>query len=126
MRAEIEERLDEASEFLDAYEKGTYTGKEAPIMAFHNMLPDFIEDVAQAQFFDLLARIYELNGRFDEIDEKKRPIPKEIPWIYSDDKLEAARAEVRQEGKLKYGSPEFEKEAQRRAFLKLMTQKKTK
>ncbi|MEN6484317.1 MAG: hypothetical protein ABFD98_05485 [Syntrophobacteraceae bacterium] len=42
VREEIEEWLDEAREFLDEYENGTYTGADAPIMAFHKILPDFM------------------------------------------------------------------------------------
>ncbi|MEN6484314.1 MAG: hypothetical protein ABFD98_05470 [Syntrophobacteraceae bacterium] len=56
-------------------------------------------------------------------DDKKHSIPKDVPWIYSDDKSEAERVDLRQEGKLKEGEPEFEKEVEKRAFIKLMTRK---
>jgi len=83
------------------------------------LVPEEVEELAQRlELTDVISRICTLRVRLVAIDQKKNPIPADVPWIHAIERLEAEREYLRSKGMPE--GPEFEREAKRRAFLKLI------
>jgi len=83
------------------------------------LLPEELEDLAQRlELTDIISRICALRVRLVAIDQKKNPIPADVPWIHALERLEVEREYLRSKGMQE--GPEFEREAKRRAFLKII------